>query len=224
MTSVLHYSVAGLVSLILYVKVGKEAAWIFFLGFVALRIYRAIRFLSKGKSQVKLGADNKLERWEFHGSLFSFTADLTTMTAKLIIPKGRTYKHERYHSSSGKSVYGAIDIEVALRSLDLYTHDETETIHTSYSETAMGYRQDGSFGLGLAPRVLTTSGKTGNVNISFHFNNGSAKGEMVPGKENLNWSRDKDDGFISYAPESSISRRQANDFVARWKEIEAVLK
>ena len=63
MTSVLHYSVAGLVSLILYVKVSKESAWIFFLGFVAFRMYQAITFLSKGKSQVMLGIS---EGRDFH--------------------------------------------------------------------------------------------------------------------------------------------------------------
>lgn len=218
-----HYIIAGLFSTVLYFKWGKEVAWGFFLSFLAYKMYKAIKFMSKGKSETILGHDGEILEWHFKGALFSFSADLETMTGRFIAPFGNTTIHDRWHSHT-KYIKGSVDVEIPLRAISIYTHDETETRHISYSETAFGYRTDGSFGQGYVPNVLTTSGKTGNVSFSLYTYKGSPKGDFEVGKENLAWTCNGSDWDKSYSPRSSISRRQAKSFLEGWSVIENAIK
>lgn len=219
MTSVLHYSVAGLVSLILYFKIGREAAWIFFLGFVAFRMYQAIKFLSKGKSEVTRGIDGRLEQWDFRGSGFSFYADIKTMTARILIPKGRTHISILGRSHASKSEDGSIDVTVPLRSLEFNTLAHTKLVHKSYGGIWNDYRQDGSWGPAIHSHVTSSSEKTGYFDVYFSCEKGSPKGEIIPGFENLTWSRDNSNESTSYWLRAPISGRQTRDFVQRWNEM-----
>ncbi len=222
--SVLHYSVAGLVSLILYVKLGKEAAWIFFLSFVAYRMYQAIKFLSAGKSEVDMGEDGRLKKWDFKGSSFWFSADLTTMTARLVMPKGRTTTSNLYRSSASKTVDGRIDVVVPLRSLDFHIFDDTKVVNKNYGGIWNDYRQDGTWGPAIHSHATSSAEKTGNFRISFFCYPGSPKGEVVTGLENLNWSRDKSDETIYYSSCGVVSGRQTKDFLKRWNEMLELIK
>jgi hypothetical protein len=222
--SVLHYGVAGLVSLVLYVKLGKEAAWVFFLSFVAYRMYKAIKFLSAGKSEVKKGEDGRLEKWDFKGSDFSFSADLKTMTARIIIPKGRTYTSDLRSSYGSKSVKGPIDVTVPLRSLDFDTIEDTRVVHKTYGGVWNDYRQDGTWGPAIHSHVTSSSKKTGNFDVYFSCYPGSTKGDVVPGLENLTWSRDSSPERVSYWPDGAISNRQTKDFLKRWNEMLELIK
>ena len=221
-----HYLIAVLFSAVLYFKWGKEIAWCFFLAFLAYKLYKSFKFLSKGKSETILGSEGQLIKWNFEGALFSFSADLETMTGRFTCRSATTTKHDRYHSYQAKDKYtdGAVDIAIPLQAISIYTHEETKTKHISYSETAFGYRTDGSFGQGYVPRVLTTSGKTGNVNFSVMTYKGSPKGSVETGKENLAWTRDGYDLDKSYSPRSSLSRRQAQSFLDGWSVVEAAIQ
>lgn len=218
-----HYIISGLFSTVLYFKFGKEIAWVFFLSFLAYKIYKSIKFLSKGKTETIFGPDGKIVKWKFEGALFSFSADLETMTGRFTAYSGNTTIHDRYDSNT-KYIKGSIDVEIPLRAISIYTREETETRHISYSGTAFGYREDGSFGQGYVPKVLTTSGKTGNIDFSLMTYKGSPKGSVETGKENLDWSRDGSDLDKSYRPRSSISRRQAESFLQGWSVIESAIK
>ena len=218
-----HYVIAALFSAVLYYKWGAGVAGCFFVAFIAYKMYKAIKFLGKGKSETILGPEGELIKWNFEGALFSFRADLETMTARFNAPRAQTTVHDRYDTNN-KYIKGSVDVEVPLRAISFFTHDETETIHTSYSATTFGYRTDGSFGQGFLPRVLTTSGKTGNVNFALYTYKGSVKGSVDSGKENLAWSRDGSDWDKSYRPGSSISRRQAESFLKGWSMVEERLK
>lgn len=217
--SVLNYSVAGLVSVILYVKLGKEAAWVFFLSFVAYRMYKAFKFLSAGKSEVKKDEEGRLEKWDFKGSDFLFSADLKTMTARIIIPKGRTHTSNLYRSSASKSVEGAIDVTVPLRSLDFNTLEDTKLVHKASGGVWNDYRQDGTWGPAIHSHVNSSSEKTGRFNVYFSCYPGTSKGAVVPGLENLTWSRDKSPESVSYWPDGAISNAQTKDFLKRWNEM-----
>jgi hypothetical protein len=217
-----HYIIAALLSAVLYYKWGAGVAGCLFVAFIAYKMYKAIKFLGKGKSETSLGPKGELMKWNFEGALFSFNADLETMTARFTAPRANTTIYDGYHTNN-KYIEGPIDVQIPLRAISFYTHDETETIHTSYGATTFGYRTDGSYGQGYLPRVLTTSGKTGNVDFVLYTYKGSVKGSFVSGNENLAWSRDGSDWDKSYRPISSISRRQAESFAKGWSVVEAAI-
>lgn len=217
-----HYIIAALLSAVLYYKWGAGLAGCFFVAFIAYKMYKAIKFLGKGKSETSLGPKGELMKWNFEGALFSFNADLETMTARFTAPRANTTIYDGYHTNN-KYIEGPIDVEIPLRAISLYTYDETETIHTSYGATTSGYRTDGSYGQGYLPRVLTTSGKTGNVSFSLMTYKGSSKGSVQTGKENLAWTRDGHDLDKSYRPRSALSRRQAQSFLNGWSVVEAAI-
>ena len=218
-----HYLFAALLSAVLYYKWGAAAAGCFFVAFIAYKMYKAVKFLGKGKSETSLGPEGELIKWNFQGALFSFSADLETMTARFTAPRAKTTIHDGYQTNN-KHINGPIDVEIPLQAISFYTHDETETIHTSYGATTFGYRTDGSYGQGYLPRVLTTSGKTGNVDFVLYTYKGSVKGSFDSGNENLAWSRDGSDWDKSYRPGSSISRRQAESFAKGWSVVEAAMQ
>lgn len=217
-----HYIIAVLFSTVLYFQWGKEIALGFFLSFLAYKIYKAIKFLGKGKSEMILGEDGKIIKWNFKGALFSFSADLDTMTARFICPSAKTTIHDIYDTNN-KFINGPLDIEIPLQAIKFISYNETSTKDTSYSATDLGYRIDGSFGQVYVPKIVTTSGENGRIKLWFLTYKGSPKGSFEAGKENLAWTRDTLESDKSYGPQSSLSGRQARSFLEDWILVEAAI-
>ena len=141
------------------------------------------------------------------------------MTARLIIPKGRTHTSVLNRSYASKSEDGRIDVIIPLRSLDFNTVVHTRLVHKSYGGVWDDYRQDGSWGPAIHSHVTSSSKETGYFDVYFSCYKGSSKGETILGFENLTWSRDNANESTSYWPRSPISGRQTRDFLKRWNEM-----
>lgn len=218
-----HYLIAALFSAVLYFKWGPYLAWFFFLSYLAYKMYKAVKFLGKGKSITVFGPDGEISSWTFKGSLFSFSADLDSMTARFTSPAASTYIHDRCHV--GKNLTeGKVDVSIPLRAVSVHSHDETAAKDTSYSATDFGYRVDGSFGQVYVPKVLTTVEKTGRIELSIFVRKGSPKGRVEEGRANVTWTRDGYDTDRSYSPRGAPSQRQAENFLHGWKLVEKAIQ
>lgn len=218
-----QYILVSLMCVGIYFKIGKEIAYFIFLAFIVYKMYESIKFLSKGKSEMSYDSEGNILKWNFEGTLFSFNADLETMTARFTCPVGETTIHNRYVELS-KYITGSIDVEIPLKSLLIFSLEETKTKDISYSGIAWDYRTDGSFGQVYVPNVVSVTKNTGRLRINIMTFEGSPKGSFEEGKENLAWSRDSYEVDKSYHPASALSNRQATDFLEKWNMIEEAIK
>lgn len=221
-----HYIVAAFVGLIIFVKFGAMPTWVFVGIFLAYKIYESLRYLSKGKSDVVLDAQGNLEQWTFVGAVFTISVDMKALTFHISAPGAEIVDTSSILVSEWKTVKKRIDTSFPLCSVSISTNKAMRNKVVVHHSQAMGYRQDGSYGLGIRPsHVSSTMVTTGGHELIIFIGKGSVESLRTESGLCNKWVPDRNgrnDKQIYL--KDAVSARQIKNFNQGWDLVQAALK